>query len=69
MMIRVNPLDMHFEMDEKFLQETCIGYNGGAFFKSAIICERPAAETNDGMDVEMKDEEETNNSKLEERRL
>ena len=36
--IRANPPHLRFEMDDIFLQEACIGYLEGAFFKTAIIC-------------------------------
>ena len=53
-MLRVNPVDMNFWSDDKFLQESCIGYNGGAFFKSAIVCERTEQSVEeDGQDIVM----------------
>ena len=40
LLVRVNPVGMPFMLDDVFVQETAIGYNGGQFYKVGLICER-----------------------------
>jgi len=52
LMLRVNPPDLSFMLNDKFIQETCIGYHAKSFTNSAIMCER----TNESADIEMQEE-------------
>ena len=50
---------MSFEYNEVFLQESCIGFANGAFFKTALICNID----NEGSSVQGKDVEMIEESK------
>ena len=57
-LIRANPPNLRFEMEDVFLQEACIGFIEGTFEKTAIICriEEGSAVATSGGDVEMVEE-------------
>lgn len=69
LLLRANPVSMSFEYNEVFLQESCIGFANGAFFKTALICNID----NEGSSVLCKDVEMIEESKrpqlVEQRRL
>lgn len=52
--VRVNPPGFAFEMGEKFVQQTCIGFNSGSLVSFGIA----DLSSKKGDDVEMKDEQE-----------
>ena len=66
LLVRVNPVGMPFMLDDVFVQETAIGYNGGQFYKVGLICER---QTESGIDVTMKQESEEEKKVTEQVRL
>jgi hypothetical protein len=50
--VRVNPANFRFEMNDKYIQETCIGYNSGSLVAFGIA---DLATPKQGEDVEMSD--------------
>ena len=58
LLLRANLNSMSFEMEDVFLQESCIGFTNGAFFKTALICRlgSEGSPAQVGGDVEMVEE-------------
>ena len=63
LMLRANSSDMEFELEDELLQEACIGFTNGAFFKTALVCKQSQEAQGD---VEMQEESK---SPTEQRRL
>ena len=56
LLLRANPTSMQFELAEANLQEACIGFTNGSFFRTALMVRLDCKEDVNGGDVEMVEE-------------
>ena len=56
LLLRANPTSMRFELDEANLQQACIGFANGAFFRTALMVRLDGKQDSTGGDVEMAEE-------------